>query len=284
MAKIDPKVARHEKLRLPPGNDGALWRPRIAGQRRSMHHHDELEFNLVLRGQGCYLFGDRRQDLHPRTLIWLFPRQNHLLLDYSPDFEMWVAVFRPTLVKRLCHETASAVLKRGDPPGHFCREIPPAQCRKLDTLFREVTDLRGDCFNAALGYSLMLTWNMFCRAEDLLPGPQVHPAIQHAARLIRDEQQPSSLNQLARKSGISPWRLSRLFREQTGVSLVAYRQRQRLERFLDLYGDGTTCKMLDAALSAGFGSYPQFHRVFCQIMGVSPAEHRRRLKVAGAQP
>jgi AraC-like DNA-binding protein len=34
--------------------------------------------------------------------------------------------------------------------------------------------------------------------------------------------------------------------------------------------------MLDAALEAGFGSYPQFHRVFKRVIGCSPGSYRRR--------
>jgi AraC-like DNA-binding protein len=33
--------------------------------------------------------------------------------------------------------------------------------------------------------------------------------------------------------------------------------------------------MLDAALEAGFGSYPQFHRVFKRMMGHSPMQFRQ---------
>ena len=50
--------------------------------------------------------------------------------------------------------------------------------------------------------------------------------------------------------------------------------------FLEIYGDGRGVKMTSAALDAGFGSYPQFHRVFRERMGCAPAEHARRLRGA----
>jgi AraC-like DNA-binding protein len=283
MAKATRIQTRHEKLSLPAGHVGALWRARLGGRRLAMHRHDELEFNLVLRGQARYLFRQRRQELRPHSLIWLFPQQDHVLLDHTPDFDMWVAVFKPTMLARVCRTRATAELRQGDPPGHFCRELLPGQTRRLHALFQEVRELQGDALNAGLAYALLLAWSSFSSAGALDPGPQVHPAIQRAVRIIREEHEPGSLAALAQQVGVSTWRLSRLFRQQTGVSLVAYRQRQRLQRFLDLYGDGSTCKMLDAALRAGFGSYPQFHRVFRQYMGLSPAEHRRKMKLAGAQ-
>jgi AraC-like DNA-binding protein len=36
--------------------------------------------------------------------------------------------------------------------------------------------------------------------------------------------------------------------------------------------------MLAAALEAGFGSYPQFHRIFRRVMGCSPGEYRYQEK------
>jgi AraC-like DNA-binding protein len=85
-----------------------------------------------------------------------------------------------------------------------------------------------------------------------------------------------SVDELARRSGLSSTRLSRLFKQQTGVALVDFRNRQRIERYLQLYGTGQRMTMLDAALEAGFGSYPQFHRVFKRVTGRSPGSHRKR--------
>ena len=61
----------------------------------------ELEVNLVVRGTASYLLGDRRYALTPGTLTWLFPGQDHVLVDESSDHELWWAVFRPALVARL---------------------------------------------------------------------------------------------------------------------------------------------------------------------------------------
>ncbi len=104
----------------------------------------------------------------------------------------------------------------------------------------------------------------------------VHPAVEKAAHLIREESEPLSVEGIARSVGLSASHLSHLFREQTGMTLPQFRNRQRLDRFLRLYGHGRRISMLEAADLAGFGSYPQFHRVFKQLMGFAPAEYRRQ--------
>lgn len=53
-----------------------------------------------------------------------------------------------------------------------------------------------------------------------------------------------------------------------GLPLSAYRGRVRLLRFIDLVDGGAT--FLQAALTAGFGSYSQCHRVFQATLGCPP--------------
>jgi AraC-like DNA-binding protein len=81
-----------------------------------------------------------------------------------------------------------------------------------------------------------------------------------------------SAQRLARDLGISSGHLARLFRTEMGISLVEYRNRLRIERFLGL-ADRSGVNLLDAALEAGFGSYAQFHRVFRKLVGTTPREY-----------
>jgi AraC-like DNA-binding protein len=81
--------------------------------------------------------------------------------------------------------------------------------------------------------------------------------------------------EIAGQLQISPSRLARVFKSEMGMSLVEYRNRLRLDRFSVLLDRGGT-NLLDAALAAGFGSYPQFYRVFRALRKVTPREYLRR--------
>jgi len=109
-----------EVLPLPPEHNGAVWQYRNSGRRFPVHHHAELEINLVLRGTAMYLLNDRRYEISRHTLIWLFPAQEHVLLEQSPDYEMWIMVWRPILVRRLCATTDTKLLRQSNPVGDFC--------------------------------------------------------------------------------------------------------------------------------------------------------------------
>src|SRR5262249_32397941 len=140
---------------------------------------------------------------------------------------------------------------------------------------------------AALHYALVESWRAYQFSGDLIPSTQVHPAVARAARIVTDADTPLALGEIAQQSGLSPARLSRLFQQQVGVTLTAFRQQKCLERFLRIYGAGTRHSLIEAALMAGFGSYPQFHRVFCRLMKRSPLVYKREMagpRITTARP
>jgi len=266
-----------QTLDLPTGLDGNLWHYRNLGRANARHHHAELEFNLVTQGAGFYLLANRQYRIRRGDLLWLFPAQEHVLIEQTLDFEMWIGVCKPGAVRRIATGAETKVLRQANPAGEYCRRLPQPACARLEKMFSEIAAARAQpgLFNAGLSYALLSAWEHFEHAVDV-PVRDVHPAVEKAARLIRDETSALSLDDLARRAGLSATRLSRLFKQQTGVALVDFRNRQRVERFLELYGTGQRLTMLDAALAAGFGSYPQFHRVFKRVLGCSPGRYRRR--------
>jgi AraC-like DNA-binding protein len=265
-----------QQLQLPKQLDGNLWHYRHRG-RNAMHRHAELELNIITSGSGLYLLENRKYEIRRGDLLWLFPAQEHVLVEQSADFEMWIGVFKPKAVERIATDVNEKNLRQKNPAGEFCRRLPLPELTRLEKLFAEIsaTQAHPALFNAGLGYALLSAWQHFERATDV-PVRDVHPAVEKAARLIRHESNLLGLDELARRAGLSSHRLSRLFKQQTGVALVDFRNRQRVEKFLELYGTGQRRTMLDAALEAGFGSYAQFHRVFKRARGGSPIEHRRK--------
>jgi AraC-like DNA-binding protein len=264
------------RLNLPSQADGSAWHYRNLGAAHKRHHHAELELNLVTRGHGTYLLGSRRYQIRRGDLLWLFPAQEHLLIEQTADFEMWIGVFKRRVIKRTATDVKTRVLLQTEPSGEFCRRLAEKDVGRLEDILIELADASDQLslLNAGLSYSLLYAWRCFERASDV-PVRDVHPAVERAARLLRDSPESLSLEKLAHQAGLSATRLSRLFKEQTGSALVDFRNRQRVERFLHIYGTGQRVTMLDAALEAGFGSYPQFHRVFKRMMGHSPMQFRQ---------
>ncbi|HZS14560.1 MAG TPA: helix-turn-helix transcriptional regulator [Candidatus Dormibacteraeota bacterium] len=278
MGRIQP--AALDDLAVAPEVDGTVFVWHAARVSLPTHRHRELELNLVRRGTGSLLVGEKRYWLRPGVLIWLFPGQDHVLLDPSRDLELWIAVFRPELVERLAASGGRGLLDAADPPGTSSRRVDPAGevGRRLEALFSEVAEAQGDTemTNAGLAFLLMRAWSAFHeQGEDTFLG-DVHPAVERAAMLIRDRPEVARLGDVATAAGLSAGRLSRLFRQQLGLSPMEFRDRRRVERFLELYGDGARRSVVAAAELAGFGSYAQFLRVFRAVTGNTPRAWVRR--------
>ena len=266
-----------EDLGLRPGVEGRVAHHAAADVPPRAHRHAELELNLVTRGTASYLLGERRYELTPGTLTWLFPGQDHVLVDESPDHELWWAVFRPGLVSRTATTPQARPLLERDPIGPFSRRLDGRCVPRLGALLRELRDAEtGDdaLLNAGLAYLLVFAWRAFLDSEDVVVGAGVHPAVQTVARRLHSQPNSGDLDELARSAGISPSHLSRVFKAQTGVSITRFRNQRRLERFRVLYGRGHRTTALAAALEAGFGSYAQFYRVVRTETGRRPSELR----------
>ncbi len=269
-----------EELILRAGEDGDIWEHKYIGQPFStIHRHTELEVNLVVQGTGSYLLEGYRYELRPNSLVWLFPEQNHILIDQSVDFQMWIGVFKPELVNRICTGPLNRELAEPSPKGNFCKQLDLTRSRRLSGLLKELEDGREDTarFNAGLGYLLLLAWEAHLASNQLLISSVFHPAVKQAIQIIQHVNASIGVRELSDQVGLSSSRLSHLFKAQTGLSLVEFQNNHCLKRFLELQeAEGQSITMLDAALQAGFGSYPQFYRVFKRLLGNNPAQYFRQ--------
>lgn len=238
------------------------------------HSHDELEGNIVIRGTASYWIFDRRIDLRRHSLLWLFPEQEHMLFNTSPDFEMWVWVIRPQVIRKLCLPEVTQPLLQGNPPEIYLRTLA---AKDADRLLRALRDSAPhvqdtDFYNSAILHTTNLAWLLWRQGlEATADQTMLHPAVERAAELLNHEE--IDLDQLARKLRVSESHLSRTFHKQMGLTLVDFRNRVRVRRFLANYNPGSGTTILEAALQAGFGSYPQFNKVFKSVMGQAPRKY-----------
>lgn len=75
---------------------------------------------------------------------------------------------------------------------------------------------------------------------------------------------------LSLECGISSSRLSRLFNDQVGLSIVDYKNKLKLERMIECFKNNPEYSISEACYTVGFGSYSQFYKTFRQSFGISP--------------
>lgn len=287
-----------EDLKLGPEYDGFLFLAESVRNppRLNSHHHAELELNLVVNGSITYVVGGRRFTFERRTLLWMFPAQEHQLVDRSDNAQYYVAVFKAELIARSCRNKPYAGMRRkrltGDGVLHTRLEpesfdlirktMDSLMCESIsaDLLNREAgfgvspgfSFRHGDPegLNAGLHHLLLLCWR--CRSTGQALGQEValHPAVSKAVELLSEGVDDRGLGALARRCGISEAYLSRIFRRQIGVPLNRYRNSLRLSRFWGEYRKSHQSNLSQAVYAAGFGSYAQFYKVFTQAYGRGP--------------
>jgi methylphosphotriester-DNA--protein-cysteine methyltransferase len=260
------------------------------------HHHIELELNLVVRGSITYVVGGRRFTFPSRTLLWLFPAQEHQLVDRSDDAQYYVGVFKPSLIARSCKTRNYEGLKR---PTHgregvLHTRLQPESFdlvrKTMDSLMSESIDSDilnreagfgigsnfsfqhgdPDGLNAGLRHLLLLCWRSQRNGSVLGEAVALHPAVRRSLKLLSEGEWEGDLSRLAKACGVSEAYLSRIFVRQAGIPLNRYRNSLRLARFWDHYRKPEQKTLAEAVYAAGFGSYAQFYKVFKQTYGSGP--------------
>ncbi|MBU0926199.1 MAG: AraC family transcriptional regulator [Spirochaetes bacterium] len=83
-----------------------------------------------------------------------------------------------------------------------------------------------------------------------------------------------SLDSLAMVAGTSKAHLCRLFRRETGSTVIKYLNRHRVEEAKRLLDEGSV-NVTDVAVAVGFDDPDYFARVFRRLEGVPPSRYRR---------
>lgn len=94
--------------------------------------------------------------------------------------------------------------------------------------------------------------------------------VERARAIVRERlQDPPTLDELGRMVGCSPFYLSRLFSQETGMTLQQYVRQIRMERAAELLRTGQ-CNVTEAALEVGYNSLSHFSSAFHEMFGCCP--------------
>jgi AraC-like DNA-binding protein len=264
---------------IPPSWDGIVWHHQGNHYDHPRHRHVALELNLVVGGRGHYEVNGRCHPLSAGTALFIAPGADHYLEERTPDFEMWILALRPALLERTTADAAGATFLRTVTAGDCARLLAVDDARWLAGEIRRFADTRSPPFlHAGLAYAMAGAQEAFGRARGSTREAAVSGEVRRCITLL-DEDPALSRDDLADRAGSDPDALSHAFKRELGVGLVAYRNRLRLRRFLELASTGRLT-LLAACLEAGFGSYPQFHRVFVEEMGQAPRRYLAALRRA----
>jgi AraC-like DNA-binding protein/quercetin dioxygenase-like cupin family protein len=231
------------------------------GGRRPLHFHDEPELNLVVAGSATFRLGTRVVAASRGDLLAFPPGQDHELLETSPDVYLFVLGVDPAL--------SAEVLRDG--ARHWAMpqrvRLSPHDFAAFVARTETVVERRGvESLSAEL-------WEHahWLRGKETTPSdPSMHVTVRRALALIAEHPEWDS-EAIAQRVRANAGEIGRYFHRDVGITLVKYRARVRLMRYIRLIDEGRE-NLMGAAATAGFGSYSQCHRVFQSELGCRPRD------------
>lgn len=234
-----------------------IWR-HMPATRRPRHFHAEPELNLVTAGIAAFGMGEKVLPVAAGDLLWWPPGQDHVLLDASPDFDLFVIGVTAEFSARVLAGTADV-----SSVGPIHVRLPAAARAAIEAscvVPGSVSDV------AAIELRVGELW----RESHALRRSAGAMHVLTRRTLLSLYQRPDLARaEVAELVRTCPSEVSRYFHEDMGMTLSVFRARLRILRFIQAVDDGAP-SLLAAAMDSGFGSYSQCHRVFQQLFGCSP--------------
>jgi AraC family transcriptional regulator, regulatory protein of adaptative response / methylated-DNA-[protein]-cysteine methyltransferase len=111
-----------------------------------------------------------------------------------------------------------------------------------------------------------------CRPEQRARAEQHAAMVAGLCRFIEEAEQVPTLDELARRVGISAFHLHRIFKLTTGLTPKAYAMAHRAKRVRHELGRGDS--VTDAIYGAGYNSNGRFYAEADQVLGMTPTAFR----------
>jgi AraC-like DNA-binding protein len=253
---------------------------------QSDHFHSYYEIYYLLSGSRIYFVQDRTYRVEQGDLVFIGKNVLHKTLQTKePGHERFIVHFDDAFLASRAGPRME-LLREPFACGSPVVRLPRAEQRTVDGLVRRVvSEIRSkppgyELVPPAAVTDLLLVVARYLRehaplaaSEDRSPK---HAKISEVVRYLNGHyDEPLKLGEIAERFYVSPYHLSRTFKEVTGfafsdyVILTRIKEAQRLLRETDL-------SVAEVAAASGFDNFSHFGKTFKRITRLSPREYRKR--------
>lgn len=254
------------------------------------HFHPEYEIHQVVATSGRYFVGDFIGQFEPGNLVLTGPNLPHnwvsdlpvdvaiplrgRIIQFSEEFIGDTMKLMPELsgLGALLESSRRGVLFSGN----TSRELAP--------LMEEIVAAKGvrriELFMMILGTLCRARGALPLSSPNYLPDPSgyMSAGMNKALAFIRENlTQPFGEADLATIAGQSQSAFSRSFRRHTGMSLVQYVKRLRINLACQILMSDEHASITDICFQVGFNNLSNFNRQFLAEKGMPPSRFRRLL-------
>lgn len=250
----------------------------------SRHFHDKYEIYYLRAGERYYFVKDKVFHIKKGHLVLIKEGELHKTTDAEkPDHERLLIYFRKPFIET-ANKSTDRILNLLKGKSYCVMELSLKERQEVERIFSEMfqeTEAQEECFEICLQgllMKLLVYIGRYIRQTDanvfLSTSPR-HEKISGIVKYINEHySEELSIPGIARLFFISPYYLSRIFKETTGFTLLEYINTVRIRAAQELLLN-KKFKVIEIAEKSGFGSVSQFNRVFRQIAGYSPLSYRK---------
>ncbi|MHB0939859.1 MAG: AraC family transcriptional regulator [Armatimonadota bacterium] len=269
----------HREMVFTPGDFPirAGWFQGKGGGAPTPYYHNEIEFQLVCRGQGQYFIHNQIYAFQRNSVLIIHRNEVHNYLPH-PDaviervnliFSLQVVRERPAAAEILHHLLPLRRLQLSEKAATTARLLLndiAEECRG-DQPFWQASAL-----NSLEQFLIILSRAVDAPAPAVTPGnPVIRQVIEHL-----EERFPGRvlLPEVAEQFHISSFALCREFKKYAGMGFKQYLLHRRVMQAKVLLEE-TEMKIAAIATAVGFDDLSSFNRAFKALVGVTPSDYRK---------
>lgn len=283
-SKVEPDL---EVVQIRPGESFAAWSHGYPFRTVRWHFHPEYELHLVVATRGRYFVGDFIGEFEPGNLVLTGPNLPHNWVSHVPKnttvplrcrivqfTEQFIAGMQAALPELSALQPLLEKSRRGV---LFSAEVSS----RVAPLMHELMDAKGvrriELFLLILGQLCRGQRDEVLASANYLPDPSgyMSAGINKALAFLRGNlTQPFTEAELAAIAGQSTSAFSRSFRKHTGMSLVQYVKRLRINLACQILMSDEQAPITDICYEVGFNNLSNFNRQFRAEKGMTPSRFR----------
>lgn len=244
-------------------NHAKIWR----------HWHEYLEIIYLVKGNFKLKADSSVFDVTEGDIIIFNPFEVHESVELSPENEYYVFVIPPEFLQ--CRQESenlrfdSVIRTGGECKKTIIKASEFADISSGDEMFMLTSEIFRFLYHAAKKYS-----HPFEKAPEYIEKNQ-HMVEDIKNRISYCYAEPINIELLANAFFVSVSHLQHTFKDQTGMSLIDYINKTRIENSKKLLCE-TQFHISVIAEKVGIADYNYFSRVFRKYEGITPTQYRRK--------
>ena len=251
---------------------------------KDYHHHDLYEMMYIINGSTTFYIEDKKYELTEGDMVLIAPNVLHKLVKFNSDTcDRVIINFTHAHANKFTTENTNLlkVFDLIEQKGMHKISFFPEKRKRLETVFEIMnkcllSDDYGEDLRCDIAYlEIMLTINrvyMRLPDEELIQKDILNPYVTKVIEYINTNiDKKIQLSDLATHLSLSVSRLSHVFKEVTGISIINYIIKKRLILAKELLKSGENIKSVYN--KCGFPDEASFFRYFKKEYNITPKKY-----------